>query len=115
MLCCAVLQEAIDAAARKGRPFKNADNEAKAMAKRAATLADLQKKALQAKKFATAARQAAAAAAGGGAKGSRKQQQAVTGAKRSRAAGDDAPPSPKRATPPSSPMSGVGLGEAEIS
>lgn len=59
-----LLQEAIDAASRKGRPFKNPENEAKAMAKRASTLADLQRKAQQAKKFATAARQAAAAAAG---------------------------------------------------
>jgi hypothetical protein len=101
----AELQEAIDAASRKGRPFKNADNEAKAMAKRAALLADLQRKALQAKKFAAAARQAAAAATSGAKKGSRKQQ-ATAGAKRSRAASDIASSSPKRATPPTSPMSG---------
>ena len=101
------LQEAMDAAARKGRPFKNADNEAKAMAKRTALLADLQKKALQAKKFASAARQAAAAAAGGARKVGRKQRQPAVGAKRSRVAGDLASSSPKRATPPSSPMSGA--------
>lgn len=103
------LQEAVDAAARKHRPFKNADNEAKMLAKRAAMLAELQKKALQAKKFANAARQAAAAAVAAAAcKGSRKQQ-AAAGAKRSKAtaAAEDASPSPKRATPPSSPMSGV--------
>jgi hypothetical protein len=99
----------MDAAARKGRPFKNADNEAKAMAKRTALLADLQKKALQDKKFAAAAR--LAAAAGGGRKAGRKQRQpAAAGAKRSRVASDLASSSPKRATPPSSPMSGVRRG-----
>lgn len=102
----AALQEAIDAASRKGRPFKNPDNEAKAIAKRASTLVLLQRKAQQAKKFATAAQQAAAAAAGGVKRSGSRKQQAVTGVKRVRAGSDEASPPPKRATPPSSPMSG---------